>query len=191
MTIPGINNLDTYKYIFHSMYNRFRHFSLEYLCNTLELPLTKLSNERCRFCKDWYSSSFVNSIEMANYNIRDCEATLELCQKLDIIYQIVSLCYGAKAWIRDVILYNTGAMSLSSMCAMAWSRGYRYNWTRCDWIPSVFSGGQVFFKGEKVRRNVAIVDFTSMYPSLIRDSGISLECIEFIDATSKNDPQFD
>lgn len=111
---------------------------------------------------------------MATYNMRDCEATLGLCQKLDIINQIVSLCYGAKAWIRDVALYNTGAMSLSFMCSRSWSKGYIYNWTRSDWIPSVFSGVQVFFTGEKVRRNVAIIDFTSMYPSLIRDVGCFL-----------------
>jgi hypothetical protein len=30
----------------------------------------------------------------------------------------VSLCYGAKAWIRDVALYNTGAISLTSICSI-------------------------------------------------------------------------
>lgn len=67
---------------------------------------------------------------MAKYNMIDCVATLGLCQRLDIINQVVTLCYGSKAWIRDVLLNNTGAMSLSSMCSLAWSKGYRYNWTR-------------------------------------------------------------
>jgi len=190
MTIPGINNLDTYKYIYHSMYHRFKYFSLDHLSNTLELPLTKMNSENIHFCKDWYSRSFVNSLQMATYNMRDCDATLGLCNKLDIINQVVSLCYGAKAWIRDVMLYNTGAMSLSSMCSIAWSKGYRYNWTRCDWIPDIFSGAHVLFTGEKVKRNVAIVDFTSMYPSIIRDGGISPECIDFIDVSSNNIPRF-
>ena len=191
MTVPGINNLDTYKYIFHSMYHSFKQFSLEHLSNVLELPLGKMDSRALHFCRDWYSASFVNRFDMARYNMRDCDATLGLCEKLDIINQVVSLCYGAKAWIRDVMLYNTGAMSLSSMCSIAWNKGYRYNWTRCDWIPNVFSGGQVLFTGEKVKRNVAIVDFTSMYPSLIRDAGVSPECVDFIDMSSRHYSRFD
>ena len=191
MTIPGINNLDTYKYIYHSMYDRFAMFSLEYLSKVLEVPLPKISNENTHFCIDWYSASFANSLAMATCNMRDCDATLGVCNKLDIINQVVSLCYVAKAWIRDVMLYNTGAMALSSMCSIAWTKGYRYNWTRCDWIPNVFSGGHVFFTSEKVRRNVAIVDFSSMYPTLIRDGGISPECIDFVDVSSRYVPRFD
>ncbi len=173
------------------MYHMFKSFSLQHLCHSLDLDVGKLDNTRLRFCEHWYTSSFANSLEMTNYNMRDCEATLALCERLDIVNQIVALCYGAKAWIRDVALYNTGAMSLSSMCSVAWSKGYRYNWTRCDWIPDVFTGGQVLYTGEKVRRNVAIVDFVSMYPTIIRDGGISPECIDFIDYDSKTTPRFD
>ena len=191
MTIPGINNLDSYKYIYHSMYDRFKYFSLDYLSNILDLPLTKMDKIDIHFCKDWYSGSFVNSLTMAKYNMRDCEVTLELCNKLDIINQIMSLSHCANAWIRDVLLYNTGAMSVSSVCSNAWSKGFRYNWTRCDWIPNIFSGGHVLFTGKKVRKNVSIVDFTSMYPSLIRDGGISPECIDFIDISSMDVTRFD
>ncbi len=191
ITIPGVNNLDTYKYIFHSMYDRFKHFSLEYLCKTLQLPVGKMDNNDVTFCKDWYSECFTNTSTMAKYNMRDCEATLGLCQKLDIVNQVVTLCYGSKAWIRDVLLNNTGAMSLSSMCSLAWSKDCRYNWTRCDWLPKMFIGGHVLFTGEKVRNNVAIVDFTSMYPSIIKDGGISPECIDFIDLSDRHRPRFD
>ena len=34
-----------------------------------------------------------------------------------IVVVVVSLCSGAKAWLRDAVLNNTGAMSLSSMVA--------------------------------------------------------------------------
>jgi DNA polymerase elongation subunit (family B) len=90
-----------------------------------------------------------------------------------------------------VMLPSIGAMSVTSMCSIAWDKGYRYNWTRCDWVPDVFTGGQVLFTGEKVWRNIAIVDFTSMYPSIIRDGGISPECIDFIDYDTKHNPRFD
>jgi hypothetical protein len=150
MTIPGINNIDTYKYVYHSMYHVFKVFLLQHLRHSLDIPMGKLDTTRLRFCKQWYTSSFVNTLEMIHYNIRDCEATLALSERLDIINQIVALCYGAKTWIRDVSLYNTGAMSLISMCSIAWDKGYRYNWTRCDWVPDVFTGGQVLFTGKKV-----------------------------------------
>lgn len=190
MAIPGINNVDTYKYIYHSMYHRFKVFSLDQICKALELPVQKMYSHNLRFCKDWYSSCFTNRLEMARYNIVDCEATLAVCKRLDMINQIVALCYGANAWIRDVLLYNTGAMSLSSMCSVAWKHGYKYNWTRCDWVPNTFVGGQVLFTGNKVERDVAIVDFTSMYPSIIRDGGISPECIDYIDLDTRLEPRF-
>jgi len=82
-------------------------------------------------------------------------------------------------------------MSLSSMCFVAWKHGYKYNWTRCDWIPDTFVGGQVLFTGNKVKRDVVVVDFTSMYPSIIRDGGISPECIDYIDLDKKLEPRFD
>jgi hypothetical protein len=59
-----------------------------------------------------------------------------------------------------------------------------------DWIPDVFTGGQVLFTGEKVCRNVAIVDFTSMYPSIIQGGGISPEYIDFIDHNVSHIPRF-
>ncbi len=46
MTIPGINNIDTYKYIYHSMYHMFKSFSLQYLCNILDLGVGKLDSTR-------------------------------------------------------------------------------------------------------------------------------------------------
>ena len=100
MTIPGLKNLDTYKYIYHSMYHRFKYFSLDYLSNVLELPITKMNSENVHFCEDWYSSSFVNSLEMAAYNMRDCEATLGFCDKLDITNQVVSMCFFPLASLR-------------------------------------------------------------------------------------------
>ena len=49
----------------------------------------------------------------------------------------------------------------------------------------------MLFTVEKVKKDVAVVDFSSMYPSLIKDGGISPECIDFIDALSSIDPPFD
>ena len=46
----------------------------------------------------------------------------------------------------------------------------------------------MLFTVEKVKKDVAVVDFSSMYPSLIKDCGISPECIDFIDASSSIDP---
>ena len=58
-------------------------------------------------------------------------------------------------------------------------------------MPDFFVGGQVLFTGTKIRRNVATADFASMYPSLIRDGGVSPECIDFIDYESRDKSRFD
>jgi len=42
----------------------------------------------------------------------------------------------------DVLLYNTGAMATSCVCFHALESKYVYNWTRCDWKPQDFKGGE-------------------------------------------------
>jgi DNA polymerase elongation subunit (family B) len=97
MTIPGINNLDTYRYMIQSMYDKFSSFSLGALCAAVGIKVGKVDNSDLRFCNEWYSSSTTNRLLMVRYNMQDCNVTLALCEKLDLINQIMSLSNAARA----------------------------------------------------------------------------------------------
>ena len=57
----------------------------------------------------------------------DCYVALELCKRLDLVNQIMALCYCSRAWIEDVTLYNTGAMATSCIFFNAMKKGCAYN----------------------------------------------------------------
>jgi DNA polymerase elongation subunit (family B) len=98
--------------------------------------------------------------------------------KLNIVNQLIALCFCSCAWADDVMLYNTGAMATSCVCFNTMNRGYVYNWTNCDWKPKEFKGGEMLFGRPLVANNVQAVDFTAMYPSIITSVGISPESID-------------
>ena len=49
----------------------------------------------------------VNATYMVLYNMRDCVANLDLCKKLDLVNEIVSLCFVAKAWATGGMVWDT------------------------------------------------------------------------------------
>lgn len=178
MCAPGINNFDTYMFIRASMFGRFKQFSLDALCKQLNLSVQKLTRQTIVFDLDWFTDCAANALNMVRYNLVDCMATLGLCTHLDLMNQVVALCYCSHAWVEDVMLYNTGAMATSCLCHSAANMGYVYNWTRCDWKPSQFYGGEILFRQPLLSRNVMVVDFVSMYPSIISSMGVSPESID-------------
>ena len=190
MVLPGINNLDTYRYIRQSMFGTYKAFSLDALCKANDIPSPKIGSDTRVFSEYWYMESSANAKSMLIYNLRDCTANLALCVKLDIINQVIALSYAARAWIEDVMLYNTGAMATSCLCSAAFTRGYEYNWTRCDWNPNDFKGGELMYFGPLVANNVMSMDFVSMYPSIMASAGISPESIDYITPDVVYTPRF-
>ena len=115
---------------------------------------------------------------MTRYNIADCVANLELCKRLDLINQFICPSYFSNSWIRDVLLYNTGAMATYCICRNAYNLVYQFVWTRCDAKPDYFKGRELLYYGPQVRDNVMSLDFVSIYPSIIYSCGISPESID-------------
>eukprot|EP00978_Attheya_sp_CCMP212_P041928 scaffold247168_cov61-Attheya_sp.AAC.1 len=190
MCIPGINNLDTYMFISSSMYTRFKQFSLDALCKALKLTNQKTDIASANFDLDLFTNAPGVALEVVTYNIQDCRATLSLCENLDLINQVVGLCYCSRAWGEDVMLYNTGAMATSCLCYRASLNNCVYNWTRCDWKPEEFEGGEVLFRKPLIAKFIMIVDFVSMYPSIIASSGISPESVDSRDLNTSSKHRF-
>ncbi len=181
MTIPGVNNLDTLRYTRKAMPQRFSSFALGKLAQDLELSSSKLSTANMEFSVKWYLSCSANAVDMIRYNMMDCEVTIGVCFKLDLINQIIAICAITKAYIIDVMLYSTGAIAASALCSRALENNMKYIWTRCDYQPPDFQGGHVHFKTPIVCSYPMIIDFVSMYPSIVTSALISPECIDYTD----------
>jgi DNA polymerase elongation subunit (family B) len=191
LCIPGINNLDTYRYIKKAMPQRFKSFALANLALDLGLTHKKLDTSSMTFSLTWYKHLHSNSHSMTTYNMMDCEVTLELCFKLDLVNQLIAISNITRSYIIDVMLSSTGAIAASALCAYALTRQCRYNWTRCDYHPDNFEGGYVHFRRPLVCSHPMIIDFVSMYPTIMSEVNISPECIDFISLEELDESTFE
>ena len=159
MNLPGINNFDTMRYISKAMTQDFKGFSLQFIAKQLELEVQKGNTQHMQFNAHWYERSDYNAQQMCEYNIIDCLVTLGICWKLDLFNQILNMCYATNCSIEDALVYSTGAISVSTLCSYAYNKGVKFVWTKCDWRPSIFEGGLVWFRGIVACPQVCIIDF--------------------------------
>jgi len=190
MCIPGINNFDTLRYMRKSMVQRFHSFALGDLANTLGLTNRKLSTKDMKFDLGWFSRSGFNSTSMVRYNMMDCEVNLDLCFQLDLINQMMAICNITRSYMLDVMIYSTGAIAASALCASALRDDMKYVWTRCDYRPYEFEGGYVHFKKPIVCEMPMVFDFVSMYPSVMTAAHVSPESIDYLDLESSDDARY-
>jgi DNA polymerase elongation subunit (family B) len=128
---------------------------------------------------------------MITYNMTDCDVTLELCFKLDLINHLIAISNITRSYIIDVMLSSTGAIAASALCSYALTRQCRYNWTRCDFHPDNFEGGYAHFRRPLVCSYPMIIDFVSMYPSIMSEVNISPESIDFINIDELDRTRFE
>ena len=181
----------TYRYVKKAMPQKFKSFSLANLAIDLDLEHKKMETSTIACNMEWFERNINNTITMIKYNILHCEVTLDLCFSLDLINQIIALCSMTRSYILDVMLYSTGAIAASCLCNRAYDKNCRYVWTRCDYWPSEFEGGEVYFRSPIVYKNPMIIDFISMYPSAMSSTLISPEFIDYVDRDLMSIPRFD
>ena len=99
-----------------SMFSNYKSFGLKNLCTANDTASPKIHAVSLIFGEDWYNSTSINHKYMIKYNMAECIANLELCRSLDLINQIICLSYCSSSWIRDVLLYNIGAMATFFIC---------------------------------------------------------------------------
>ena len=89
--IPGINNLDKFRFIKQSVFSTYKSFSLKYLCEVNNIPYPKVYSTCLVFSNKWHNDSIINFKDMIRYNMADCTANLYFFKALDLINQTVCL----------------------------------------------------------------------------------------------------
>ena len=79
------------------------------------------------------------------YNILDCDVNLAIFSNLDLINQMIAICYATKSTMQDVMIYSTGSIAASTVSHHASSIGCRFEWSRNAWHPHELPGIHVLF----------------------------------------------
>jgi hypothetical protein len=79
------------------MFMNHRSFTLGDLAIDLELPVKKLATSTLAHKLHKFLSEPAGCRSMMLYNIRDCDVTIELCFKMDLINQMVFISFTTKS----------------------------------------------------------------------------------------------
>ena len=171
ITIPGVNNVDSLAYIRTSKFSVYQSYSLGSLAKVLG---TYNKGSAPGFSLNLSKEDYVRMFE---YNIGDCYALRGICDKLDILSEIVNLCSSAMSPFEDVGVYKTGVIAWSYILSECIARGTRFRWPKSLRPYTDIRGGHVISNGANLVGFNICLDFDSLYPSIMTLCNISPENI--------------
>lgn len=110
---------------------------------------------------------------MILYNLNDCLITMQLVNAKGMTDEIISLCQSSKSPVEDVCLFKTGAIAWNFVMAENFNRDIKCIWPEESSPFKFTSGGQVFFDGPSTIGKHIVLDYDSLYPSIIIAGNIS------------------
>lgn len=173
--ILGVNNVDVYAYLDKQMRGKYKALGLgavaEYhdMAGKTQMPTTD-------------DESIV--YDLISYNINDSMLTAKLWHITTACGQIVNLAAITCTPIVDCTRFVSGTMASCAVSSYCISKGMLMDWSECN-LRIGYEGGTVLEPIRSIFRNVTVCDFSSMYPTLIKDIGISPENIEVLGDCSK------
>lgn len=176
----GVNNVDLYLYLDARYRSMFPSMGLGVVAKTLEignkLDLPKESN----------------AIELLDYNMIDSDITWKVFVHMKIEEQILSTCTVMRCCLYDVVRNATGAMCACMLSAYTFKDGNVMDWSKCTTLHEDFKGGMVYEPIVGFHNDVAVVDFSAMYPSIMMCASISHDNVEVFNSVDRpNDVWWD
>lgn len=174
--ITGINNVDVYSYLDKQMRGKYKALGLgavaKYhdMAGKTQMPTTE--DESTLY-------------DLISYNINDSMLAAQLWHITTACGQIVNLAAITCTPIIDCTRFVSGTMASCAVSSYCLSKGMLMDWSECN-LRIGYEGGTVLEPIRSVFRNVTVCDFSSMYPTLIKDIGISPENIEVLDSCSQH-----
>lgn len=119
------------------------------------------------------------------YNIHDCRITVELAILSGAITEVTSLCSVACLPVIDSVRFVTATFAASSIASHCLNNRICMDWSPCLDVEE-YRGAEVLKPVVGLHEGVVSCDFSSIYPTILIGSNIS---IENISATDSNRPE--
>lgn len=170
MDIPGVNNVDLYTYLDKCLRRKYTALGLGNVATHHGIggkgQMPSQQDETTVY-------------ELVSYNMMDSELTSKLWEVTGAMKQVVGLCVASCSPVVDCVRYVSGTMASCALSSYCISRGMVLDWSECD-LDLPYEGGAVLEPMRELFHGVIVVDFSSMYPTIIRDIGISPENVDII-----------
>lgn len=167
MNVEGVYNIDPFCYIQRNPYHNYSDMSLAGVAKSVNAVAKKNMPDL---------SGAGNPQEIMEYNMADSEAAVDIVVKTGIIKELCYLATCAAAPLYDCVRFMTGAMVGMSYSSEAMCEGKNVDWSKAT-REITYLGGKVIDPVRGIHEHVTVVDFSSMYPTIMIDARISPETV--------------
>lgn len=172
--MKGINNVDLYAYLDKCLRGQYSNLSLDAVAKHHSMSgKLQMPHEE--------NSQSVYALIM--YNIVDSKLTALLWHETDVCRQVTELCVASCAPLIDCVRYVTGTMASCAVSSYCISNNVLMDWSQCN-LRIGYEGGTVLDPQRSLVKHVTVCDFSSMYPTIMRDIGISPENVNILGSCS-------
>lgn len=175
INIDGVYNADPFCYFQRSPGHNFDDMSLGGVASVLKVT-AKLD------MPDLTEAG--NPDVIMDYNMTDSRAAAEIWVKKKMSAEILNLAVCSCAPVYDCVRYMTGAIWGMAVSSEAISMGRIMDWSKAT-REVEYKGGMVLDPILGVHNDVIIVDYSSMYPTIMIDGRISAESVTVLDTCDK------
>lgn len=166
LNFPGTYNVDLYAYLDRTQRDRYPQLSLGVVAKQLGAP------EKMQM-PDMDESGIEAMLE---YNMNDSKVTAMLWGMTGADHDIPNMACVSCSPVYDCIRYVTGSMSACVIASQCLREGTCFGWAKC--LPmGKYQGGYVVAPTRGIHDDVAVCDFSSMYPTIMIGGNISPDSI--------------
>lgn len=167
--VDGTVFVDLHTHITKQHRSKFERLTLDHVAKKLT-GRGKIKYHAYEPQDDGYDAS-----ELVRYNLLDAELLIEIWDKLKVEMFLLGVARVMKSPIEDVIGNVTGTMASCLLSSRALCEGRLVDWGKVEWIGEDVRGGMVMDPVVGYHDNVCIVDYGSMYPSIMISCNICVE----------------
>jgi len=162
--IAGVYNVDLLVYLDKTRRSEYENMTLS----------TVVKHHKIDAKMNFDTGSVYDFVELFRYNLHDSKITLQLAEKSNVLWEMAFLSNAACCPIIDSARFVSGTFAACAIAAYCLQRGIRMDWSPCTEVKE-YKGAHVMEPIIGLHEDVYSCDFSSMYPSVVLGSNISIE----------------
>lgn len=171
--IPGCTVVDTF--LFLQKLHNAEHASLG--LDALALSIGERGKLKHPSMRVDVTDKQLDLTQMIRYNLHDAYLHVRVAVETRCIEEICTMCAVFRSPISDITRFISGTSVCSMASSYALSQGCLVDWSDEIWQDVSFKGGYVLSPVPGLHRRVHVLDFASMYPSIMIAANLSPETI--------------
>ena len=156
LNLPNTYNVDIYLYLDKSRQSTYENLALD----------TVVHYHRLDGKDDFPKFDGSDMDRLMTYNVKNCVITLALWNATNIEAEVYSLCTLSGCTPVDTYRMITDTMAACAISTYSISSGSLVDWSACK-LLEIFKSSVVMRSVQGLHHGVAVVDYSSMYPSII------------------------